>query len=43
LAEFAYALTLMEDWHWKSFKLEPSLAAIEKAFNDEKSTNSCFN
>ncbi len=33
----------MKDWHWKSSKLELSLAAIEKAFNDEKLTNSCFN
>jgi len=43
LAEFAFVLALMEDWHWKFFKLESSLTAIEMAFDDEKLTNSCFN
>ena len=32
----------MEDWHLKYFKLESSLVAIEKEFDGEKSTNSCF-
>jgi hypothetical protein len=43
VAEFAFALTLTEDWQWESFKLESSLTAIEMAFYDKKSTNSCFN
>jgi hypothetical protein len=29
--EFDFALMLMEDWHWKLFKLESSLMAIETA------------